>query len=218
MPVDEFHQALAVIVLQVASEYGFVVAGGNALIKHGIVDRYTADLDLFSNREGAVEAAAAAVETALRKAGMNAERQDTSSELSDIWEGLGEGMAEWLITAPTGGQTVLQMAYFIRSRTPVIIDAVPVLAIEDALGWKCNALVTRVEPRDYVDVAAALGRYSVTQLIGFARRLEPALRPEEFADAGRRLDEMADSRFARMRLSPAAIALIRKRFADWPRD
>lgn len=48
MPVDEFHQALAVIVLQVASEYGFVVAGGNALIKHGIVDRYTADIVMWS--------------------------------------------------------------------------------------------------------------------------------------------------------------------------
>lgn len=69
-----------------------------------------------------------------------------------------------------------------------------------------------------MDVAGALGRYSVTQLIGFARRLEPALRPGEFADAGRRLDGMADSRFARMGLPPAAIALIRNRFADWPRD
>jgi hypothetical protein len=218
MPVDDFHQLIAVITLQAASKYGFVVAGGNALIKHGIVDRYTADLDLFSDREGAVEAAAGAVEEALRSAGLHAERQDKSAGLSDVWYGLGEGLAEWVITAPGGRQTILQMAYFGRSRRPVTIDGVPVLAIEDAVGWKCHALVTRVEPRDYIDIAAALGRYRVSQLIRFARRLEPGLLPQEFADAGRRLDLMADSRFARLGLRRAAIARIRKRFADWPRD
>ncbi len=218
MPVDDFHQAIAVIALQAAAEYGFVVAGGNALIKHGIVDRYTADIDLFSHREGAVQAAAAAVELALRAAGLHAERQDKSEGLADIWYAIGEGLAEWVITAPGGQQTILQMAYFGRSRKPVIIDGVPVLAIEDAVGWKCHALVTRVEPRDYVDVAAALGRYSVPDLIRFARRLEPGLRREEFADAGQRLDHMSDSRFTRLGLRRAAITRLRKRFADWPRN
>ncbi len=217
MPVDRFHQQIAVIALQAAAEYGFAVAGGNALITHGIVDRYTADVDLFSDREGAVQAAADAVEQALRAAGLQAERQDKSAGLSEIWYAIGEGLAEWVITAPGGRQTILQMAYFGRSRRPVIIEGVPVLAIEDAVGWKCHALVTRVEPRDYVDVAASLGRYTVRDLIRFARRLEPGLQPQEFADAGQRLDQMSDRRFARLGLRPSAIKLLRKRFADWPR-
>jgi hypothetical protein len=46
---------------------------------------------------------------------------------------------------------------------------------------------SRVEPRDYADVAAALQRYSPAQLIGFARRLDPGLTRRDFADAGLRL-------------------------------
>src|SRR6266536_2934330 len=53
VPVNEFHRQVAAIVLRVAAEYGFAVGGGTALIAHGIVDRYTADLDLVSPRERA---------------------------------------------------------------------------------------------------------------------------------------------------------------------
>jgi hypothetical protein len=110
------------------------------------------------------------------------------------------------------------MAHFARSRAPVTVNALPILDVEDAVGWKVHALVTRVEPRDYVDVAAALERYTVAQLIAFAWRLEPSLQPDEFADAGGRLDQMSDARFARMQVGPEAIARIRERFAAWPRD
>src|SRR5258708_38508727 len=119
MPVDEFHRRRAASLLKVASEHGLAVAGGNALIQHGIVQRYTADLDLFSDQEGAVEAAADAVEAALRAEGLDAQRQDKSAAPSDIWYGVGEGLAEWVITAPGGEPTILQMAHFGRSRDPV---------------------------------------------------------------------------------------------------
>ena len=174
MPVNEFHHQVATIVLRVAAEYGFAVGGGTALIAHGIVDRYTADLDLVSPQEGAVEAAAARVEAALRAEGLQAERQDRTDGLIDEWpewqDDLGGGLGEWVITAPGGEQMVLQMAYFDRSRSPVIIDAVPVLDVGDAVGWKVRAFVTRVEPRDAYDVAMALDRYSVEQLVGFGPR------------------------------------------------
>jgi Nucleotidyl transferase AbiEii toxin, Type IV TA system len=113
---------------------------------------------------------------------------------------------------------ILQMAHFDRSRSPVIIDTVPVLDIEDAVGWKVHAFLTRVEPRDAYDVAMALGRYSIEQLIGFALRAEPSLLPEEFAEAARNLDATTDGRFARIGLAPDVITLIRRRLAAWPRD
>jgi predicted alpha-1,6-mannanase (GH76 family) len=85
VPVNQFHRQVAAIVLRVAAEYGFAVGGGTALIAHGIVDRYTADLDLVSPRERAVEAAAARVEAALRAEGLQAERQDRTDGLVDEW-------------------------------------------------------------------------------------------------------------------------------------
>ncbi len=218
MPIDELQRDVATIALRVASGHGFALAGGNALIAHGLVDRPTEDVDLFSNEEGGVEAAADAVEAALRAAGFDAERQDKTGGLSDIFDQMGEGLAEWLITAPGGKQTMLQMAYFDRLRGAVTMDVGPVLDLEDLAGWKTVALVSRVEPRDYVDTAAALHRYTVGQLIRLARQLDPGLEQRDFADAGRQLDRMPDGVFARYGLGADGVARLRERFTAWPRD
>lgn len=162
-------------------------------------------------------AAADAVEAALRDAGFQADRQDKTGGLADIFEGMGEGLAEWIITAPAGEQMMLQMAYFDRSRGPVTMDVGPVLDLEDVIGGKVCALASRAYDRDYVDTAAALERYSVEQVIGFARRLDPGLEDRDFSDAGRRLDRMDDGAFVRFGLSPRDITTLRDRFAPWPR-
>ena len=112
---------------------------------------------------------------------------------------------------------MLQMAYFDRTRGPVTMDVGPVLDLEDLAGWKVCALASRVEPRDYVDTAAALQHYSVAQLIGFAQRLDSGLEDRDFADAGRQLDRMPDGVFARYGLGPRDVVRLRERFAAWPR-
>jgi hypothetical protein len=72
--------------------------------------------------------------------------------------------------------------------------------------------------RDYLDTAAALERYSVGQLIGFARRLDAGLTSHDFADAGRRLDRMDDGAFARYGLSGHDVTRLRERLAACPRS
>jgi len=217
MPIDELQRAVATVALRAAAGHGFALAGGNALIAHGIVDRPTDDVDLFSDQEAGVSAAAEVVENALRAAGFQADRQDTDRGLSDVFYGMGDGIAEWVITAPGGQQTMLQLAYFDRSHRPVTMDVGPVLALADLAGSKVCALASRVEPRDYIDTAAAMRRYPVSQLIGFAKRLDPGLEDRDFADAGRQLDQMPDGVFARYGLSPADVARLREQFAAWPR-
>jgi hypothetical protein len=217
MPISELQREVATIALRAAARHGFALAGGNALIAHGVIDRPTDDVDLFSDQEAGVASAAEAVEGALREAGFRAERLGSASELGDIFEGMGEGLAEWIITAPGGQRTMLQMAYFDRTRGPVTMDVGPVLDLDDLAGWKLVALVNRAEPRDYVDTAAALEHYSVGELIGFAKRLDPGLDDRDLAEAGRRLDRMPDRVFAVYKLDRQAIIRLRKRFADWPR-
>ena len=217
MPISELQREVATIALRAAARNGFALAGGNALIAHGIIDRPTDDVDLFSNEETGVAAAADAVESALAEAGFVAERRDRMAGLGDVFEGMGEGLAEWIITAPGGQQTMLQMAYFDRTRGPVTMDVVPVLDLEDVAAGKAVALVSRVEPRDYVDTAAALERYTVDQLIDLAKRLDPGLTGRDFADAGRHLDRMPDRLFARYVRDQQDIARLRERFAAWPR-
>ena len=217
MPLDELHATIAAIALGAAGRHGFALGGGNALIAHGIIDRPTEDVDLFTDEDDGVTAAAGAVEAALRAAGFDAERQDKTAGLADVFYGMGDGLAEWIVTGPGGRQMMLQMAYFDRDRRPVTMDIGPVLDLEDVVGSKVCALASRVEPRDYVDTAAALERYTVDQLIAYARRLDPGLTDQDFADAGRQLDKMPDGLFARYGLDAAAVGRLRKRFAAWPR-
>jgi hypothetical protein len=217
MPLDELHRQVAAIALQAAARHGFALGGGNALIQHGVISRLTEDVDLFTDHEHGVEAAAGAVESALREAGFGAERIDEASGLADIFPDLGQGLAEWIITAPSSRQMALQLAYFDRTRGPVITDIGPVLDLEDVIGGKVCALASRSYERDYVDTAAVLARYSAGQVIGFARRLDPGLEDRDFAAAGQRLDRMPDEAFTSFGLGPDGVAALRKRFADWPR-
>jgi hypothetical protein len=217
MPVSELHREVAAIALRAAAPHGFALGGGNALIAHGITERPTQDVDVFSDEQGGVEAAANAVEAALQEAGFGTERWDKTGGLADIFDGMGEGLAEWIVTAPGGEQMMLQMAYFERTRRPVIMDVGPVLDLEDVVGGKVCALASRAEPRDYLDTAAALERYSITQVIRFARRLDPGLTDRDFADAGRRLDQWGDGVFAPFQLGPQDVARLREQFAAWPR-
>src|SRR6266700_7039654 len=232
MPLGELHRTVAAIALRAAARHGFALGGGNALMAHGVVDRFTADVDLFTDEEASVAAAAESVEQALRGAGFGAERRDGAAQdgagqdgagqdwpggLGDIFYGLGDGLAEWIVTAPGGEQMMLQMAYFDRARRPVVMEIGPVLDLEDVIGGKVCALASRVEPRDYVDIAAALERYTIEQIVGFARRRDPGLTDRDFADAGQRLDQWGDGVFAPFGLSSLDVAVLRERFADWPR-
>ena len=203
--------------LRVATRYGFALGGGNALIAHGLITRPTQDVDLFTNEETGVGAAAGSVEAALQAAGFEAQREDNADGMSDMFEGMGEGLAEWTVTAPDGQQMMLQMAYFDRTRQPVTMDVGPVLSLEDVVGGKVCALAGRAEPRDYIDTAAALEHYTVQDAIRLARRLDPGLEDRDFADAGRRLDRWGDSVFTPFGLSAADIAALRDAFRDWPR-
>jgi hypothetical protein len=217
VPVSELHRQVAAVALRAAARHGFALGGGNALMAHGVIDRVTQDVDLFTDEEHGVGAAAGAVEAALRAAGFEADREDRTAELADLFDGMGDGLAEWTITAPGGQRMMLQMAYFDRARQPVIMEFGPVLDLEDVIGGKVGALATRAAPRDYLDTAAALGRYSVAELTGFARRLDPGLTDQDFADAARRLDQVTDGWFASLGLSGRDVAALRERFAAWPR-
>jgi len=110
MPVSDLHRQVASVALAVAAGHGFALGGGNALLAHGLTTRPTLDVDLFTDQEHGVENAAAAVEAALAAAGLRAERQDDAAGVADLFPGMGQGLAEWIVTGPGGEQTMLQMA------------------------------------------------------------------------------------------------------------
>lgn len=225
MAFEDLHRHIARIALKaVGRKYEVALAGGNALMVHDIVSRHTEDVDLFVRRAELVPAAASEIEAALQAAGYATARIDAAGtgSLDDLWPGMGEELAEWEVTAPDGEHTVqLQAAYFETLADPVTVpDLGPVLALDDLAGWKTVALANRMMARDYVDIAALLKKYTVDQLIALALERDPGLQDADFADAGRHLDRMRDSRLTPLLsgLGGEDVTWLRRQFAPWPRD
>jgi Nucleotidyl transferase AbiEii toxin, Type IV TA system len=214
--VDHFYREVARVALTVADRYGFVLGGGVAWVLSGLVQRPTEDIDLFSDTDGAAAAAADGVRAALVDAGFDVEDEEVDTQLGDLFYGFDLDQKEFLVS--DGERTVrLSLCRLDRHNSPVVMDVGPVMSIEDLVATKAAALVNRREVRDYIDVAAALERYSVDELLDLAHRQDPGLEPTDILEAGRFLDRLDDNRFTYYGLSAEQVASLRRQLATWPR-
>ena len=216
--VDPFHARVAQIALTVADRHGFALGGGLALIAHGVLERPTEDVDLFSDVENSVPAAAAAVRSALQAAGIAVATVEDDSDLGDVIYDLDGHMIEMTAYRDQDDDGVrLSLGHLHRVHRPVILEIGPVMHLDDLTAWKVAALVARAEPRDLVDVNAFLLEHTPQQLIAMARQVDPGMEDEDIAAAGRRLDVMPDWELTNYGLDETAVAELRRRFASWPR-
>ncbi|GAA4953899.1 nucleotidyl transferase AbiEii/AbiGii toxin family protein [Actinoplanes utahensis] len=212
MSVDDFYRDIARIALAVADKHGFVLGGGVAWLVNGLVSRPTEDLDLFTDTAGGVAAAAGEVTSALTAAGYRVVRE----EGDELFEGMDADIQEFLVAGEHRALR-LTLCRLDRHRAPVVMDFGPVMHLDDLVATKVAALVNRREVRDYIDVAAALERYPLDRVLELAHAADPALDPEDIADAGRYLDRLDDARFLLYGLDRQAIDVLRARLAGWPR-
>ncbi|WBB76462.1 nucleotidyl transferase AbiEii/AbiGii toxin family protein [Micromonospora sp. WMMD1128] len=211
----DFYREVARVALAAAGPHRFVLGGGVAWAAHGLVTRPTEDVDLFADVEGAAAAAAADVRAALERAGYRVDEADPDG-LGEVFDGFDRDLRDFVVSR--GDRRIrLSLARLDRHRSPVVMDFGPVMDVRDLIANKTAALVNRREVRDYIDVAAALDRYAVTELLALARQVDPALEDADVRAAGRYLDGLADRRFTRYGLDPARIAEVRRRMAAWPR-
>ena len=209
---DSFYEEVARVALTVATKHGFVLGGGFAWLVSGLVERPTEDVDLFTDTAGAVAAAAGEVALALTEAGYRVVRE----EGDELFAGMDADLQEFLVAAP-GRALRLTLCRLDRRRSPVVMELGPVMHLDDLVATKVAALVNRREVRDYIDVAAALERYPMEKVMKLAHAADPALDPEDIADAGRYLDRLDDARFALYGLGEGDIRQLRERLRDWPR-
>src|SRR5688572_27310330 len=95
MPLHPFLAEISQVALAVAHRHGFALGGGNALVLHGVVDRPTDDVDLFTDDEdGGVTAAAALVRDALRAAGLTVVDEPSGSTLGEVIDGFDDAMVQ----------------------------------------------------------------------------------------------------------------------------
>lgn len=109
---------------------GFALAGGAALVVHGVVDRPTEDLDLFTTEPRDVPLAVAALRQALAADGMQEEVVRSGSSFTRL-----------LVTEPdSGASTVVDLAWGARLHDPEESPFGPVLSLRELAADKVLAL------------------------------------------------------------------------------
>ena len=210
--MTDFFRDVARIALAAADKHGFVLGGGVAWLVNGLVQRPTEDVDLFTDTEHGVSAAADEVTAALIAAGYSVARETTD----ELFDGMDDNLREFLVA--DGDKALrLTLCRLDRHRAPVVMDVGPVMHLDDLVATKVAALVSRREARDYIDMAAALDRYPLDRILALARVADPGIEDDDLADAGRYLDHLDDARFAVYGLGTAEVTALRARLATWPR-
>lgn len=133
-----------------------VLAGGGALIVHGIVDRSTTDLDFFATDALDVRPAAHAVRSALEAAGLHVEvdRDGAIFVRFHVSDG--------------NDHTAIDFGPSRRAYPSASAEIGLLLALEDLAGDKMAALFSRAAARDFVDVFALSERFSREELYALA--------------------------------------------------
>lgn len=208
--MEAFQAEVAWTALAAIGGQGFALAGAGALIAHGLVDRLTEDLDLFSPLPGGAGHVTATLQQALRDAGFQVTLDSTHTVAGGDFARLHVRRGDHQVQMDLGRDW--------RQHPPVQLAVGPVLHLDDAVGNKVGARIGRGLPRDYLDVAAALRRYDRAQLLELGFRRDPGLRVLDVALAMHKLDRLGDADFADYQLTPAQITAVRRAYAGWPRQ
>jgi hypothetical protein len=210
VPVEPFQARVAQLALDAAAVHGFALAGGNALAAHGLLSRPTDDVDLFTPLPGGPGRVVEEVEAALIADGFDVQVVRSPADHG--------GEFAQLQVSREGRTTQLDLGRDWRAQDAVTLEIGPVLHLEDAVGSKFSALLGRGLPRDYIDVAASLSRFSRSRLLELAFERDPGLRVDDVALAMMRLDRLGNESFQPYGLGPEDVTALRQRFYDWPRE
>ncbi|OJV25166.1 MAG: hypothetical protein BGO26_05315 [Actinobacteria bacterium 69-20] len=206
--MDIAQSRVASIALAAVEGDGFVLAGGYAIAVHGIGDRPSDDIDLFTNLidPGHFAAATHKVTDALSAAGWVVEVARAAETFARL-------------TASRDAETVtLDLGVDYRRFPPAVMTLGPVLSLEDAAGSKMSALYGRGEVRDYIDVYAVAqsGAFSPQQILALgddreATPMDRAILSQRLLDA----THLSDTAFAEYGVDAEKAAVIRSFIASW---
>jgi len=175
------------------------LVGGGAMIEHGLVDRPTEDLDLFSTERSEVARLHSALADALIARGFAV---TTDRDLETFVR---------LTVRHERDSVQVDIALDARIRPPIRLDIGPVAALDELGADKVLALFGRAEPRDLVDVDALLGHLDLPTLMRLAREKDPGFLPSVLARAVGAAAGAPDQRFESLGISSASLLALRER-------
>jgi hypothetical protein len=207
--VDPFHERLAQVGLAALGQYGFALAGGYAVQAHGLLERPSEDIDMFTTlaAEQTFPAAVRVAVTAYADAGLSVDillENATFARLS-------------VRDPSTEQESKVELGIDWRRHPPTILDIGPVLARDDAVANKVCALYSRGQARDYIDVDAAIrsGQYTHEQLLELAAEHDPGFEQQHFAQALRAVRRLPPAEFTAYGLSAADTTDLVQRVLAW---
>jgi hypothetical protein len=209
--VDELHARLIRVGLDALADHGFALAGGYAIRAHHILDRLSDDVDLFTSldRRAEMPAAEAHVAQAYQEAGYVVEHVDRSETYVRLH----------VTDPPTGRTSKVELVAETLDHQPVPSEFGPVLHRDDVAAGKMEALFSRAELRDFIDVDALIkAGYTRDQLLRFAERRDAGFDRRVFADMIGSVARFRNDRFAAYGITPEAADAIRQRFAEWRQE
>lgn len=205
---EQLQRELTRVALTALEGRAFALAGSGAIREHGMVDRLTHDVDLFTNDldPAAFDSAVDELVVVLRAAGYDVEEVRRARQFAQL-----------RVTTPEGRAVDMDLAVDWRDREPVTLEVGPVLSIEDAVGSKVGALYSRTEARDYIDVDAirATGRFSDAELITAAAGRDAGFDALMFASQLEQVTRITPDRFAEYGVAPREVDALKERFTGW---
>jgi hypothetical protein len=185
VPLDPFHAEILGVAAELPEAREIALAGGGAMLAHGLVVRLTTDVDLFTPDSEEVGRLGTALAVALEGRGyeVHSERQTPT-------------FVRLRIVRPGGDATAVEIALDFRLRPRVQLDVGPVLHPDELAADKVLALFGRAAARDLVDVHALAGRYDSETLLALAAEKDLGFDRAVFAQALLAAAGRADTAFA----------------------
>lgn len=199
---------VARIALAGVESAGFALSGSGAIREHGVIDRPTEDVDLFTTDQD-TERFGDAVDRVI------ADLQATGHQVEPTRRAA--LFARLRVRAANGVELDVDLGVDWRENDPVRLELGPVLSLADATGSKVTALYSRAEARDYLDVDAirADGRFTDEQLLAAAAARDPGFDLTMFTAQLEAASRLRPAQVARYGIDAAGLDEIQGRFARW---
>ena len=196
---------------QVLADADFALAGSGAIREHGMTQRPTNDIDLFTVMQAA---------TRFPNAVGNLVEHLTANNYDVTVERASSSFAQLSVTPPHGAPLSVDLAIDWRAHTPVRLDIGPVLDLADAVGNKLSALYSRSYPRDYLDVDAIRSTRTITdaRLIELLQERDAGFDEAFFAECLSGASDISLPQVAAYGINGPQLHALQQRFRAWADD
>lgn len=211
LSVQQSQRQLIACALEVLADADFALAGSGAIREHGMTQRPTNDIDLFTVMNAATRFPNA-VDSLIEH--LAAHNYDVTVERAT------PSFAQLSVTPPDGAPLSVDLAIDWRAHTPVRLDIGPVLDLADAVGNKLSALYSRSYPRDYLDVDAIRSTRTIAdaRLIELLQERDAGFDEAFFAECLRGASDISLTQVAAYGINGPQLHALQQRFRAWADD